>query len=157
MKKFNFEEQDQGLNNILNKNAKKSLEKIKAEKANETQKAEKTEKPSKKESSVAKKASTPVKEEKPVEIVEPIVEEVVVPEVNEIAEEKITENVPQTVPATTKTISNILASEKRETKSVKKIILIRPSLSEALKSYSKEYGISENEVINRILESYIQG
>ncbi len=47
-----------------------------------------------------------------------------------------------------------LSITKKETRSVKKMILIRPSLNTALKQTAVKYGLSENEVINQLLERY---
>ncbi len=46
----------------------------------------------------------------------------------------------------------VLRRNRKENKSVKKVILIKPSLAGAIKRSAEEYHLSENEVINQLLE-----
>jgi len=49
-----------------------------------------------------------------------------------------------------------LTPEKQETKSKRLNLLIKPSTAEKLYSLSEKYGISVNELINRLLESCVK-
>ena len=47
---------------------------------------------------------------------------------------------------------NVFKSEKKETRDVRKQFLLTPSLNKKLRAYSKKHKMSENDIINKLID-----
>lgn len=168
LKKFNFAETNENLSEILNSTDSQQTDTSSSEKTKvkEEKVSPKTTNKSTEISEKSTKSSiNTTKSGKSEEISKEVSTDATKVEKDETPDQKKeTSNVTSepVTPAPAKTPSVTPASNdgfiinvKREVRSVRKGVLVTPSIAEKLKKASVEYGLSENEIINQILEHFL--